>query len=103
MSSSLAKKTKSFFWGLLLVPFTLATLYHLPLTLPPFYKEPNSLIYLIVGVGTYFLFEILFNKPMRTYVFGHELTHALAALAMGGKVHSFHVSKKRRQRSSEQK
>jgi hypothetical protein len=27
----------------------------------------------------------------RVYVFGHELTHALAAWSIGGKVHSFHV------------
>lgn len=27
----------------------------------------------------------------RVYVFGHELTHALAAWSMGGKVHGFHV------------
>ena len=31
---------------------------------------------------------------MRTYVFGHELTHALASLAMGGDVLSFKVSKR---------
>jgi len=31
---------------------------------------------------------------MRTYVFGHELTHALAAWMSGGKVHTFKVSKK---------
>ena len=31
---------------------------------------------------------------MRTYVFGHELTHALASIAVGGKIHAFNVSEK---------
>lgn len=36
----------------------------------------------------------MFFRPIRTYVFGHELTHALAAWMTGGKVKHFHVSKK---------
>jgi hypothetical protein len=32
-------------------------------------------------------------KPLWLYVFGHELTHAVWVLLMGGRVHQFHVTK----------
>lgn len=35
-----------------------------------------------------------FGRFVRVYVFGHELTHAIWVLLMGGKVHQFHVSRK---------
>jgi len=54
----------------------------------------NTVILIFSGAFAYAVMEIIFEKPMLTYVFGHELTHALASLAMGGKVHSFKVSKK---------
>ncbi len=34
------------------------------------------------------------GRFVRVYVFGHELTHAIWVLLMGGKVHQFHVSKR---------
>ncbi len=46
-----------------------------------------------MGFLGYFLFEWAFFRPIRTYVFGHELTHALAAWMSGGEVKKFHVSK----------
>ncbi|MBE2202914.1 MAG: hypothetical protein IAE94_01040 [Chthoniobacterales bacterium] len=33
-------------------------------------------------------------RPLWIYVFGHEFTHALWVLIMGGRVHKFHVSRK---------
>ncbi len=32
-------------------------------------------------------------RPLRIYVFGHELTHAVWVWMMGGRVHRFHVTK----------
>jgi hypothetical protein len=46
-----------------------------------------------LGLGSYFVFQIIFFKPLRTYVFGHELTHALAGLLSGAKLKSFSVGK----------
>src|SRR5262249_27228496 len=43
---------------------------------------------------SYFAFQWIFFRPIRTYVFGHELTHAIATWVSGGKVKHFHVSKK---------
>ena len=86
------KFLKSFALGLLLLPLTLATLWRLPAALLSL--ESQGLIFILAGALAYALFEALFEKPMPAYVFGHELTHALASMAMGGKVHSFHVSAK---------
>lgn len=46
------------------------------------------------GLITYPVFQVIFSQPLRTYVFGHELTHALASLLMGGKIKKFNVSSK---------
>lgn len=45
-----------------------------------------------VGIIIYFLFQIIFFKPMQTYVFGHELTHAIAGLLSGAQIKKFKVS-----------
>lgn len=49
---------------------------------------------LVAGVAAYVLFQFLFKKPMGVYVFGHEVTHALAAYLSGYRVKSLRVSAK---------
>ena len=88
------KKLTRFFWGIVLVPLAFSTLYHLPGACFPLFSQARSLLLILGGVLLYGLFEVLFSRPMRTYVFGHELTHALASLAIGGSVFSFRVSKR---------
>lgn len=46
-----------------------------------------------IGVFCYIVFQIVFYKPMRTYVFGHELTHAFAGILSGAKIKKFKVGK----------
>ena len=48
--------------------------------------------YILFGAGAYLLFQFVFSKPIKTYIFGHELTHMLVSLAMGGKLKRFTVS-----------
>lgn len=36
-----------------------------------------------IGVIVYFLFQVIFFKPMRIYVFGRELTHTIVGLLSG--------------------
>ena len=45
-----------------------------------------------IGIAVYFLFQVIFFKPMSTYVFGHELTHALTGLLSGAQIKKFKVS-----------
>ena len=79
--------------ALLLLPVcygVFRTLWHL---LPVFRQVPEGSFYFFAGMLGYFLLEWAFFRPIRTYVFGHELTHALAAIMSGGEVKNFHVSK----------
>ena len=86
------KLLRSFAAGVLLLPLTLATFYNLPSAFLSLQSEMESLSLLFSGAILYSLIEGLFNRPMRTYVFGHELTHALASMAFGGRVKDFKVS-----------
>lgn len=46
------------------------------------------------GAALYFVLQWVFRRPMTLYVFGHELTHAVAAAFSGYKVKSLFVSDK---------
>ena len=46
-----------------------------------------------IGVLCYCLFQVIMYKPMRAYVFGHELTHAIAGILSGAKIKKFKVRK----------
>ncbi len=47
---------------------------------------------LLAGAGCWLVVFVLLPKPMRVYVFGHELTHALWTWLFGGRVSKFGVS-----------
>jgi hypothetical protein len=49
---------------------------------------------LLAGIGCWLAVYGLMPRPMRVYVFGHELTHAFWTILFGGKVKRFKVSKK---------
>lgn len=57
------------------------------------YKE-GAPYYFILGCTAYLAVHILFRRPILTYVFGHELTHALFTVLFGGSVKSFHASER---------
>ncbi|MDR2427047.1 MAG: hypothetical protein LBD46_07735 [Endomicrobium sp.] len=44
-----------------------------------------------MGILCYAIFQSVFYKPMRTYIFGHELTHAFAGILSGAKIKKFKV------------
>ncbi|HMO97934.1 MAG TPA: hypothetical protein PKE26_02375 [Kiritimatiellia bacterium] len=46
------------------------------------------------GFGVWLALSFLFPRPVRTYVLGHELTHALWGIFMGAKVSKLRVSAK---------
>ncbi len=80
--------------GLVLLPACYGVTVALWTLMSQFKDVPEGSFYFFAGVGTYFAFQWAFFRPIRTYVFGHELTHALAAWMTGGEVKHFHVSKK---------
>ncbi|MDR2192510.1 MAG: hypothetical protein LBO62_06505 [Endomicrobium sp.] len=46
-----------------------------------------------LGAFCYIAFQAAFYKPLRLYVFGHELTHAFAGILSGAKIKKFKVGK----------
>jgi hypothetical protein len=47
-----------------------------------------------VGVLCCIMFQIIFHKPTRTYILGHELSHAVVGILSGAKIKKFSVKKK---------
>jgi hypothetical protein len=44
-----------------------------------------------IGVVSYIVFQAILYKPMKTYIFGHELSHAIAGLLSGAKIKNFNI------------
>ena len=88
------KKLKRYSLAVLLLPVCYGVTFGLWEMLHRFKDVPEGSFYFIAGMAGYFAFQWVFFRPIRTYVFGHELSHALAAWLSGAKVKHFHVSKK---------
>jgi hypothetical protein len=91
---SMVKKLKRYTLGVLLLPLCYGMAVGFWAILRPFRSVPEGSFYFMAGIFSYLAFQWVFFRPIRTYVFGHELSHALAAWMSGAKVKHFHVSKK---------
>jgi hypothetical protein len=85
-------KTLKLLFGLSLVPFCLGFTWQIAAAVFSLTFKPLFPYYFIAGGLAYLTAHILFRKPILTYVFGHELTHAFFAVLFGGAVKSFHAS-----------
>jgi hypothetical protein len=86
------------FLGILLLPMCAAmtlTALHLAraLALPAGSAAGTPTIAFCVGYALWLMVFVLLPQPIRTYVLGHELTHALWALLMGARVSGLRVGK----------
>ena len=80
--------------AILLLPLLVVCIYNFVKTILTFAGTTNlTMVPFWLGIIIYFIFQAVFFKPMRTYVFGHELTHALTGLLSGAKIKKFKVSK----------
>ena len=80
--------------AVLLLPLLVVCVYNFIKTVFIFAGTTNlSMVPFWLGIIIYFIFQAVFYKPMRTYVFGHELTHALTGLLSGARIKKFKVSK----------
>lgn len=86
------KKLSKVLLGLALLPFCLGFTRQLGTAVATTGFKPLFIYYFLGGGLTYFTLHLLFRKPILTYVFGHELTHAFFAVLFGGSVKSFHAS-----------
>ena len=78
----------------LLLPFCVGALPALGRVLGRSGQADTIWVALAGGAGCWLVIFALLPKPMRLYVIGHELTHALWTWAFGGKVKKFKVSPK---------
>jgi hypothetical protein len=53
----------------------------------------NRYIPFWIGILFYVVFQAILYKPMKTYVFGHELSHAIAGILSGAKIKKFNIRK----------
>lgn len=78
--------------GIISIPLIFASGRAFALQLKSFATAPNRIsLSFFGGFASYLIFQLLFFKPMRTYVFGHELNHALWSMMFGGRVKRFMV------------
>lgn len=49
-------------------------------------------IWFFAGLFSYMLLLAIFQQPIRTYIFGHEMTHALWVWLFGGRVKGFRTA-----------
>jgi hypothetical protein len=54
----------------------------------------KSQVWFLAGIGSFLLIFAIFQQPIRSYVFGHELTHAFWILIFQGEVTAFSASAK---------
>ena len=86
------KKTLSILLGIALVPFCFGFTWQFGSTVFGMRYKPDLPYFFAAGSLAYITLHVLFRKPILTYVFGHELTHAFFAVLFGGSVKSFHAS-----------
>jgi hypothetical protein len=80
-------------FGLLLFPFAVSLVWNIFLMVVTLGdRATDSVLPLFGGIVSYFIFQAILFRPVRTYVFGHELTHAVAGLMSGAKLKGFKVT-----------
>jgi len=83
-----------FVTAVLSVPFLIAASYSLYNEIGKIYSLDSNQNFFILGAIVYLVIHTVLFKPNVVYIFGHELTHALAMFISAGKVKSFTVGKK---------
>jgi len=83
-----------FVTAVLSVPFLIAASYSLYNEIGKIYSLDSNQNFFILGAIVYLVIHTVLFKPNVVYIFGHELTHALAMFISAGKVKSFKVGKK---------
>src|SRR6266550_7896202 len=86
-------------WGktivaILLLPFCVGAVKALWRVLRATGKADTFWVAMLAGAACWTVIFLLLPKPMRVYVFGHELTHAVWTWVFGGRVKNFKSSSK---------
>jgi hypothetical protein len=87
--SSRVPKWLKFIVAVLLLPFCFGAAVALGRLLGYIGRAETIWVAVLAGAGCWMAVFLLLPKPMRIYVFGHELTHALWTWLFGGRVKKF--------------
>jgi hypothetical protein len=85
-------KWVKFIVAILLLPFCVGAALALGRVLSYTGRAQTIWVAVLAGAGCWLAVFLLLPKPMRIYVFGHELTHALWTWMFGGRVKKFKAS-----------
>ena len=88
------KKMTKILLGVALLPFCAGFTWQFGASVFSMAYKPDLPYYFLAGGLTYLSAHLLFKKPILTYVFGHELTHAFFAVLFGGRIKSFQASER---------
>ena len=88
----MGKKIIKIISGVALIPFCIGFTWQFVSMTGTLHYKPDTPYVFLGGGLVYLTIHVLFNKPILTYVIGHELTHAFFAMLFGGSVKSFHAS-----------
>jgi len=80
--------------GVLLLPFCVGAIKALGRVFGEMGNADTIWVAILAGAACWLAIFLLLPKPMRVYVFGHELTHALWTWIFGGKVTRFTATSK---------
>ncbi|HUR45638.1 MAG TPA: hypothetical protein VMZ27_07165 [Candidatus Saccharimonadales bacterium] len=80
--------------GILLLPICVGAVRALFMVIGATGRADTIWVALIGGAACWLTLFLLLPKPMRVYVFGHELTHAVWTWLFGGRVKKFKVTSK---------
>jgi len=86
------RKGAYFLVGLLLLPSSLAAAYSTISQIIHSGDFRQTILFFLIGFASYLTFFVAFRKPLRAYIVGHELTHALWVFLFRGKVHEIRLS-----------
>ncbi len=86
------RKPAYFFVGLLLLPACFGVAYSTIHQIVHSGDFRRSIVFFFIGCASYLTFFLAFRKPLRPYLLGHELTHALWVFLFRGKVHEIRLS-----------
>jgi len=87
-------RAAKFIFSILATPFIISASYSLYHEIGKIYSLDSNQWYFLLGAVVYLIIHTVLFKPNVVYIFGHELTHALAMFVSAGKVKGFKVSKK---------
>ncbi|MFN3966951.1 MAG: hypothetical protein ACK4JE_04575, partial [Endomicrobiia bacterium] len=93
---NLKRTISSFIFSLLLLPVCYGvgkSFINLILMINVFSSTKQLWIFFILGLIFYTVIHFIFSKPLKLYIFGHELTHALSGIISGSSVKSFKLKK----------